>query len=208
MSVTPDIGPLLGQWGYLAIFLIVILGNVGLPVPEETTLVLAGYLVWRGELNWLVVAAVGIMAAVAGDNAGYWIGRRYGGGLLDRLRQLVRVSPERFERMRRFVIRHGPRAVFVARFITGLRFLAGPMAGAMGLGLRPFVVANVLGAVVFVPLCVGAGYAVGVGLGDYVERARRILGEAEHILLGAAVLAIGAVLLLRILRPFRADGRS
>jgi len=46
-----DPGPLLGHWGYLAISLIVILGNVGVPVPEETTLILAGYLAWQGEFN-------------------------------------------------------------------------------------------------------------------------------------------------------------
>ena len=72
----PDIGPLLGDWGYLAIFLIVVLGNVGLPVPEETTLILAGYLVWRGELRFPIVLAVGITSAVGGDSLGYWIGRR------------------------------------------------------------------------------------------------------------------------------------
>ena len=204
----PDIGPLLGHSGYLAIFLIVVLGNVGVPVPEETTLVLAGYLAWRGELRFPLVLAVGIVSAVVGDNVGYWIGRGYGGGVLDRLRRLTRVSPERFMWMQRFVIRYGLLAVFLARFITGLRFAAGPLAGALGLRVRSFVVGNVLGALVFVPLVVGAGYAIGLGLGDYVERGRRILGEAAYILLGGAVLVVAVVALVRIRRAFRDTAAS
>jgi len=204
----PDIGPLLSQWGYLAIFLIVVLGNVGLPVPEETTLILAGYLVWRGDLRLPIVLAVGIISAVGGDNVGYWIGRRYGGGVLDRLRQVTRVSPGRFEQMRQFVIRYGPLAVFAARFIAGLRFLAGPLAGAIGMRLRPFLVANVLGAFAFVPVVVVAGYAVGMGLGDQVEGVRRSLGEIEHLLLTGAVVVIGVLLLWRIVRAVRGTAGS
>ena len=204
----PDVGPLLGHWGYLAIFLIVVLGNVGVPVPEETTLILAGYLAWRGELRLPVVLGVGILSAVAGDNVGYWIGRRYGGAVLDRLRRLTQVSPGRFERMRGFVIRRGSLAVFLARFVAGLRFLAGPLAGALGIRVRPFMLGNVLGAVVFVPLAVAAGYGVGVGFGSYVEGARRVLGEVEHLLLIGAVLVMGTMLLFRIRRVLRAPAES
>jgi membrane-associated protein len=204
----PDIGPLLSDWGYLAIFLVVVLGNVGLPMPEETTLILAGYLVWRGELRFPIVLAVGIISAVGGDNLGYWIGRRYGAGVLERLRQVIQVSPRRFEQMRGFLTRHGSLAVFSARFIAGLRFLAGPLAGAIGIRLRPFMIGNVLGAVVFVPVAVGAGFAVGVGLGTQVERVRRMLGEVEHLLLIGAVVVVGVLLLLRVRRAFRGTGAS
>ena len=198
----PDIGPLLGHWGYLGIFLVVVLGNVGVPVPEETTLILAGYLVWRGELQLPMVLAVAIVSAVIGDNAGYWIGRRYGPRALDWLRQLSHTSPGRFEWMQEFVARYGLLGVFLARFITGLRFAAGPLAGALGLRVRSFVAGNVLGALVFVPLAVGAGYALGLGFG------RRILSEVEYVVLGGAVLIVGTVALLRIRRAFRATAIS
>lgn len=70
----PSLSTLIEHWGYAAVFAVVILGNVGLPVPEETILTLAGYLAWRGELNGPLVVAVGIVSAVAGDNLGYWLG--------------------------------------------------------------------------------------------------------------------------------------
>src|SRR5574341_1666084 len=66
-----DPNELIGHWGYSAIFLAVVLGNVGMPVPEEAILALAGYLVWRGKLRLPLVLAVGIASAAAGDNLGY-----------------------------------------------------------------------------------------------------------------------------------------
>lgn len=200
----PDLGELIGRWGYLAIFLVVVLGNVGLPLPEEAILVLAGYLVWRRRLRLPIVLAVGIVSAVAGDNLGYWIGRRYGREAIERYGQWVLVTPQRREWMWRLVARHGPVGVFAARFIPGLRAMAGPLAGAAGLGLLRFVVANVLGAAMYVPYAVGLGYAVGYGLGDYVERLRRVVGEIEHLILGAVIICAVASLGWRVLRALRA----
>lgn len=200
----PDLGELIGHWGYLAILLIVLPGNVGVPVPEETILILAGYLVWRGELRLLIVLALGIVSAVIGDNAGYWIGRRYGQQAVERYARWVLVNPERQESVWRYVTTYGSFAVFAARFFPGLRFLAGPLAGAAGLAFLPFLVANVLGAALFVPYAVGLGYAIGYGLGDYVERIRR----AEYIVLLGAVIFAMALLGWLALRAVRARQSS
>jgi membrane protein DedA with SNARE-associated domain len=99
----------------------VILGNVGLPVPEESILVLSGYLAWRGDLKLPLVIAVGVIAAAAGDIIGFWIGRKYGHAALDRYRHSMPVKPERLESVTRFLDRYGAFAVFAARFIPGLR---------------------------------------------------------------------------------------
>ncbi|MGH7366254.1 MAG: DedA family protein [Candidatus Rokuibacteriota bacterium] len=193
-----DLQQFIGHWGYVAIFVVVVLGNVGLPVPEETILALAGYLVWRGKLRLSIVLAVGIVSAVVGDNIGYWLGRRYGQTALPRYARWVFGHPERFETMKAFVRRRGPLAVFVARFVPGVRFTAGPLAGALGMRLSSFLVANVAGALVYVPVVVGAGYAVGYGFGAYVERLRYVLGEVERIVLLLVFLGILALVALRI----------
>lgn len=88
----PDLRALVGSWGYPAIALVVLLGNLGVPIPEETILALAGYLVWRGELRLPIVLAAGIGSAVAGDNFGYWLGRRYGQEALARYGHWVRLT--------------------------------------------------------------------------------------------------------------------
>jgi membrane protein DedA with SNARE-associated domain len=67
---------LLAHWSYGAIFVAVILGNIGFPVPEETILVLGGYMAQRGALRLDIVMAIGIVSAVSGDGIGYWLGRR------------------------------------------------------------------------------------------------------------------------------------
>ena len=197
-----DVTELVGHWGYLAVFVIVVLGNVGLPVPEETALFSAGYLVWRGDLRWSLVLTVGIVSAVAGDNVGYWIGRRYGPDVLERFRRLIGLSPQRFQSMRTFIWRWGPLGVFVARFIAGLRFLAGPLAGAVGLHFTAFMTANVLGALVYVPAVVVAGYAVGYGAGAYVERVLQALGPVQYIVLAGAIILVGSVFIWRAVRTF------
>jgi membrane protein DedA with SNARE-associated domain len=181
-----DLTPLISQWGYAAIGLIVILGNVGLPVPEETVLTVSGYLVWQGRLKLAPVLAVALASAVIGDNAAYWLGRRYGRLVITRL---IRVRPDRVERMQRFVMRYGMLAVFVARFVAGLRFMAGPLAGSTGLSPVRFFVANLLGAAVYVPVAVAAGYGVGYGLGGQLERLRRLAGDAGGTLLLAIIVA-------------------
>jgi len=196
----PDLGQLPGHWGYLAIFLVVVLGNLGLPVPEETILALAGYLVWRRTLRLPLVLAVGVVSAIVGDNMGYWIGRRYGQSYLERYAHWALGGPGRLESMRRFVTRYGAAGVFAARFIAGLRFLAGPLAGASGLRPTPFMVANALGALVYVPVVVAAGYAVGYGLGAYVERLRKVVGEVEHLVLILAIVGTIAALGRRAIR--------
>jgi membrane protein DedA with SNARE-associated domain len=186
----PDLTPLITEWGYVAIFVIVILGNVGLPVPEETVLTVSGYLIWRGHLEAVPVVLTAIASAVLGDNVAYWLGRRYGRLVLARF---VKVGPERIERMQELVLRYGMLAVFVARFVAGLRFMAGPLAGSTGLTPMRFFVANLLGAAVYVPVAVGVGYAVGYGLGDQIDRLRRAVGLAEHLLVIALLLAAGLV---------------
>jgi len=150
---------------------------------------------------WVLV--VGIVSAVVGDNIGYWLGRRYGQTALPRYARWVLGHPERLETMKAFVARRGPLAVFVARFVPGVRFTAGPLAGALGLRFSSFLLANVAGAVLYVPVVVGAGLAVGYGFGAYVERMRYVVGEVERTVLLLVLVGILALVALRIAQAVR-----
>ena len=182
---------LIRHWGYPAIFGFVVLGNLGVPIPENSVLWIAGYFVWRGKLWLPAVLLVGIVGAVAGDNLGYWLGRRYGQPAVERHGRRLALTPARLDTMRRFVHRYGPGGVFIARFVIGLRFMAGPLAGSMGLAPIAFLFANVLGALVYVPVTVGEGYAVGYGYRRYIRRF--LLGTdtlETALLVGAVLLAL------------------
>jgi membrane-associated protein len=184
-----EISQLATNWGYFGIFAVVILGNVGLPVPEETVLAVAGYLVWSGRVQLVPVLIVAIVSAVAGDNLGYWLGRRYGRTAVERYAHWL-LTPARVAKGESFVRRYGALAVCVARFVGGLRFLAGPLAGAVGLPFQSFLRGNVLGAVLFVPYAVGLGYAIGYGLGAHIARVQHALGGAAQVVLFSAIVLV------------------
>jgi membrane protein DedA with SNARE-associated domain len=194
------LAPFVEHWGYAAVFAIVLLGSIGLPVPEETILVLTGYLVWRGDLNLSLVILVGVASAALGDNLGYWLGRRFGGQGLRRLARLSWVAPAALEASQRFLLTHGTPAIFVARFVPGLRFVAGPVSGISGVPPTTFFIANILGAVCYVPVVVGLGYALGRGAGPRLEHVRAAGLAIEHIVLIAAVVGTVCALLIRAAR--------
>jgi membrane protein DedA with SNARE-associated domain len=184
------------HWGYAAVFAIVLLGSIGLPVPEETILTLSGYLAWRGEISLPLVVVVGIASASLGDNLGYWLGRRFGAEALRRFATRSWLPPATLEASQRFLLTHGAPAIFVARFVPGLRFAAGPVSGISGVAASTFFIANTLGAVCYVPIVVGLGYAIGRGAGPRLERLRAGGVAVEHIVLAAAfVVTLGALLL-------------
>ena len=118
----------------------------------------------------------------------------------ERRRQEERVAaPERTERARASILRYGPLAVFAARFVAGVRFMAGPLAGSSGLPPWRFLIANLLGAIVYVPMVVGAGYAVGYGVGDRIERWRHAVGDTgRYALIALALAAIAAWIVLAL----------
>jgi membrane protein DedA with SNARE-associated domain len=183
-----DLTHLVSHWGYLAIFVVIVLGNIGVPVPEEAVLVLAGLLVWKEKLWLPSVLIVGILSAVLGDNFGYWVGRRYGRAAINRYGQRLFITSERLDATRKFLNHHGQLGVFLARFIPGVRFMAGPLTGIAGMPFGRFFVANIAGAAVYVPLIVALGYAIGLGFADYVYQLEHSLVEAEHIVLCAILI--------------------
>jgi membrane protein DedA with SNARE-associated domain len=181
-----DASHLFQHLGYAAILVIVLLGNAGVPAPEESVLVLGGYLAWQGRLHLPLVIIVGVVSASLGDNLGFWAGRRYGQRAVARLP----LPPARLAQPQGFIARYGAQAVFAARFVPGLRTVAGPLAGSGGLPPLRFFCANLLGAICYVPWPVLAGYGVGYGLGGWIERLRRAAGLKEDVALFAAILAL------------------
>lgn len=185
----PDLTQLFQHIGYGAIFVVVLLGNAGVPAPEESVLALGGYLASQGRLHLPLVILVGIASASVGDNLGFWAGQHYGRRLLDRLP----LSAERKAKYERIMMQHASWSVFVARFIPGLRTVAGPSAGIVGVTHVKFFIANLLGAIVYVPFPVLAGYGIGYGLGERIEELRKLTGRFELVAVVAVLVALVVV---------------
>lgn len=152
---------LFSRYGYAVVFAGVFLENAGLPVPGETALLAGGALSHFGTLSlrWVIVTA--IAAAALGDNLGFAIGRRGGRALIERFGGRVGFTAPRIAEFDRFFERHGPKTVFVARFITGLRVVCAILAGGSRMPWRTFVVFNVAGAFVWCVTIASAGYLLG-----------------------------------------------
>src|SRR5215203_5129599 len=112
---------LIEHYGYLVILFGVMLESTGVPLPGETILLAAGVLVQRGHLDLGDAIVFGTMGAVIGDQIGYWVGREGGRPFVLRFGFNVSTTPERLGRTEAFFERHGGKAVFLARFFSGLR---------------------------------------------------------------------------------------
>jgi membrane protein DedA with SNARE-associated domain len=179
----------LANWGYLGLFVCVFVGNLGIPMPEETVLLAAGFLAGRNILDLKTVYVVGIASAVSGDCSGYLFGRTSGTRLLAWVGRTFPYLRPGQQRLEAFFQTHGSKAVFMARFITGARFMAGPMAGAAGMSFWRFLGWNVLGALIWCSLVSTIGYLVGDELEWVAKQAHRAflwIGLGIVLLLGAA----------------------
>ena len=132
--------------GLLLLFLLVAMESAGVPLPGETALVTAAILAQRGHYSLVSVIVVAAAAAIVGDNIGYWIGRKGGRALLRRT-PIVRGYFERaLPPSERFFRRHGPKTVFLGRFVAILRVTAawlGVVRSVVIGGVATLVVAGV-----------------------------------------------------------------
>jgi membrane protein DedA with SNARE-associated domain len=183
--VLDPLAAIIGLSNSLGYLLPAIIGleSMGVPSPGETALVLAAILASQGKLNIVLVIVIGSISAIMGDNIGYLLGRRFGRDVF------VARGPFHSHRVRaieagdRFFDRHGPKAVFFARWIALVRFAAAWLAGINKMHWRTFFFYNALG---------GISWAITFGLVGYFGGK-----AAEHVL--ADVGIAGAVLLVLLL---------
>jgi membrane protein DedA with SNARE-associated domain len=187
---------LFARYGYAVVFLGVFLENAGLPVPGETALLAGAALAHYGRLSLSSVILTAIGAAVLGDNLGFLIGRRAGRSLAERHGWRVGLTSPRLLQFDRFFARHGPKTVFVARFITGLRVFCAVLAGASGLRWRSFLFYNATGAVVW-SVTIGI---VGYALGQSWDTLERLVGRTGLI----ALVVVVAIFVVAVVRARRA----
>src|SRR3954471_19669182 len=193
LSVARDVG-------YPVLFGLVAIETMGIPVPGETAIFTAGILASRDELQIEVVIAVAALAAIVGDNIGFMIGRRLG--------RRVLLAPGPFERHRRRVIevgepffdRHGPKAVFLGRWIAGLRITSAWLAGVNRMSWPTFLFWNALGGICWAASVSLVAYYLGRG-------AERVFNAAG--LGGAGVVVAGGLIVWLMVRGREraADGR-
>src|SRR5438132_1011247 len=187
------------QYGYAALFIGVLLENAGLPIPGETAVLVSGFLAspaGGAHFNIVWVIAITLVAAVIGDNIGFWLGHRWARPRLQQGRGFLFLTPKALQLAEGYFERYGVWTIFFARFITGLRVVGALAAGTAGMEWPRFLVANATGALAWAATMSLLGYFCGHSW----ELLHRWLGRGGLIILGCVIVLAGVPYLLRRLR--------
>ena len=183
-------GHLIASYGYWALFILVGAESLGVPVPGETALILAGvYAGTTHHLNPWLIFAIAAAAAVIGDNIGYWIGDKGGYRLARRYGHKVRLDERKLKTARYLFDRHGVPVVFFGRFVSVLRTYAAFLAGTSRMRWRKFLPANAGGGIAWAAVYSAVSYLAGSWL-------QRTSGTIDWILGGVTVVAVAGIWLL------------
>lgn len=185
---------LLLEHGLILLFALVAMESAGVPLPGETALIAAAILAERGHYSIVAVIVVAAAAAIAGDNAGYWIGRRGGRALLRRAPVIHRYAERALPPSERFFRRHGAKTVFFGRFIAILRVTAAWVAGISRMPWWRFLLWNAAGGIAWAVLVGVVAYVFGRAAADAISR---------YGLLGAAGIVVVGVIVLVVLKVWR-----
>lgn len=192
---------LIDHYGYFGLFVVLALGNLGVPIGTELVLPAAGALVATGHLSslWLTIV-IALLAEVSGGSIGYALGRFGGVPLIERYGRYVHITHERLQVVHRFFERWGTFAIFVCRFLPVLRGFSAIPAGIAEMNVGLFYLWTFLGSLIFCSMLILLGNALGAHLSDVLPLLRR----GAYVLLGAAVLAV--VVIIAVVRARRPVG--
>lgn len=177
----------LAHYGYWTVAAALLLENAGVPVPGETILLLASFLAYsEHHLHLGYIILVGVCAATIGDNLGFAIGHHGGRPLLERYQHIFYIPRRTLARGEHLFRRYGAATIFVARFIAGMRIIAGPLAGVLRMDWRKFAIYNFLGAALWVSVISSVGYF----FGKYWDNLMRVVHDLNLALLVGAVAVV------------------
>jgi membrane protein DedA with SNARE-associated domain len=191
----------IAQYGYGAIFVLLVLGVVGLPVPDETLLVYCGYLISKGVLH----PAYAFLSALAGSWCGislsYTIGRTAGVGVIHRFGKYLHITEARLHTVQAWFDRVGHWALFIGYYIAGVRHFTAIVAGTSKLKFTHFMAFAWTGGLVWVATFLSLGYF----LGENWHRVAEIIHQDLLYVSLAVLFAAGLYYLIRRRRSSHSD---
>jgi membrane-associated protein len=169
--------------GYAATFGLIAIETMGVPVPGEAALIASSLAAHDGQLDIGVLVALAATAAILGDNVGFLIGRRYGRTVFEKPGPLHRQRLALLDMGQPFFAKHGPKAVFLGRWVSGLRIASAWLAGMNHMAWPTFLFWNALG---------GIFWACAVGFGAYFagHAFEKVIGAVGIYAAGAFVVVV------------------
>ncbi|QNK82195.1 DedA family protein [Nakamurella sp. PAMC28650] len=185
-----NVNDLISNYGYYAVFLVIGLESVGIPLPGETVLIAAAtYAATSGNLNIWVIFAAAAAGAILGDNVGYWIGNKGGYKLARKYGPKIHLDERKLKVGRYMFDRHGGKVVFFGRFVSVLRTFAAFLAGTVRMSWPRFLLYNALGGLVWSAIYAFGFYAAGNTL-------KQLSGIVNYVAIGIAVVVVVVVFLV------------
>jgi membrane protein DedA with SNARE-associated domain len=176
------------QFTYVGLFLVLFGAGLGLPIPEEGPIIIAGVLAHEAVVRWWIALPLCIAGVLGGDIALYWIGHHWGERILE-WRPVRRVlTRDREESLKAAYRRHGVKIVFTARHVVGVRAAAFLTAGICGIRFWRFLLVDALAAFVGVPV----GFGIAFLFTDQLEQVLSDVHRFERWLVLYALLAVAA----------------
>ena len=180
MEILEFLVELIEKYGYIIVFVTIMLESAGVPLPGETSLVVAAAVAGTGHLNIIGVIISAASGAIIGDAGGYWIGRILGRPFLDKHGKWLHLTPDRMLKLEKLFVKHGALTVFFGRFFSLLRTYAALFAGVWKMSYTTFSIFNALGGIVWA-ICFGIlGYTFGQNL-PLLEKIAKTIGWALTI---------------------------
>jgi membrane protein DedA with SNARE-associated domain len=149
---------LVDKLGYIGIFIATMVESTFVPIPAEVTVIPAGMLAAAGKINYwgaLVSATAGV---VVGSLLNYYIGLRFGRGLILRYGKYIFIKPEFLHKTEHFFARHGAFTVFIGRLLPGIKHYIAFVAGIAKMKLRPFLIYTSFGGLIWIWLLLQIGF--------------------------------------------------
>ena len=176
----------IGQYGYAAIFMLLVFGIVGLPVPDETLLTFTGYMVFKGHLSLPLAFAAAYAGSTCGITISFTLGRVFGLALVRRYGRYLRITEAHIEKAHAWFERVGRWGLTIGYFIPGVRHVTAYAAGMSELEPRHFAMYAYSGGFLWVSTFIGLGYFLG-------ERWQAVLKNVDRYLLGGSI-ALGVLI--------------
>lgn len=188
-----DIPQLINEFPYVGLFVLLVLGGIGFPFPEDTTLILCGFLISTKVVKLIPALLVVYAGLLSTDFFLHLIGRKYGRNIITHKKFQKIISPERLLMLEDKFKKRGLLFILAGRHLVGLRAQIFIVSGVMRMPALKFLIADALSSIFTIALMVGAGY---VG-GNSLEILRKDITRIEHIMI-LLVVIVAAIYL-----PFR-----
>lgn len=151
----------ISQYGYWAIAILLALGIIGLPVPDETLMIFVGYMSSTGVLNYMISILVSFVGSVTGMMISYLIGKKLGVSVIAKYGKWVGLTPKRFDKAQQWFSRYGIWTIMFSYFIPGVRHATGYISGISKMSFRKYLVICSTVAVIWTILFISIGYFIG-----------------------------------------------